>query len=224
LFIPRSRFPWVLVFLNQMVFKQRAMMRSVSLDHAALIFAGANVLEAPTTPHVSVVRSYHGTLSSIYLVLHSSSMRKPFALVLAIPLLAMTSWASACDLSCSLERSHSDCKLDGAAVSRDQSQASADMAMDPSMDMSDAASLAASDSNGLVHLHANTCTHNPCNETSASAISKSAAQHPLPTLLQATAFDAPFIVTLSHESPGASDKQKPPTLQPFDPLSVSLRL
>lgn len=150
------------------------------------------------------------------------AMRRVFAALLVTCLLAMTSWASACDLSCSLERSHSICKLSGASASSEPVTAS-DMDM-ANMDMHDDGSLTAQPENGLIHLHANSCTHNPCNETSVSAISKSATQHPVSALLQAIAFDVPSVVAVSYHSPSFSATQTPLTLQPFDPLTVSLRL
>jgi hypothetical protein len=144
------------------------------------------------------------------------TMRRVLATLLALPLLAMTSWASACDLSCSLQSFHSTCKLDGAAMPSGDQATSPDMAMDPNMQMPDMPPTEAP-----VHLHA-TCTHNPCNETSISALSKS-AQHSV-AVLQAIALDAPSVATLSYQSPRLSAEQRPPALQPFDPLSVSLRL
>ena len=145
------------------------------------------------------------------------AVRRVVAILLALPLLAMTSWASACDLSCSLQRFHSNCKLDGADVrSAEPVTASSAMVMDPTMQMP-----GMSPSEDPVHLHA-TCTHNPCNETSIWAISKS-AQHSVPAL-QAIALDTPSVALLSSHSLRLSASLGPPTLPPFDPLSVSLRL
>ena len=150
-------------------------------------------------------------------VVQSLVVRRVLAILLALPLLAMTSWASACDLSCSLQRFHSTCKLDGAAMpSAEPVTASSNMVMDPNMQMP-----GMSPTEAPVHLHA-TCTHNPCNETSISAISKS-AQHSVPTL-QAIALDTPFVASLSYQSLRLWAAQGPPALPPFDPLSVSLRL
>src|SRR5215472_6889582 len=93
-------------------------------------------------------------------------MRRFLAALLVMPLLAMTSWASACDLSCSLEPFHSICRL-ATAPSGQQISVSSDMAMDPNMAMPDETSLMPQmgAGNGPAHAHALSCTHNPCNET-----------------------------------------------------------
>jgi hypothetical protein len=147
------------------------------------------------------------------------TMRRGFAAVLVILLLAMTSWASACDLSCSLERVHSGCKLSGTSASSEPTASDMDMA---NMDMHDDGSVTAQPENGLVHLHANSCTHSPCNETSVSAISKS-AQHPVPAL-QLIAFERLSIAELSWQPSWPQHKVEPPSLQPFDPLAINLRI
>jgi hypothetical protein len=148
-------------------------------------------------------------------------MRRSFAALLVILLLAMTSWASACDLSCSLERVHSICKLPGTAASVEGTVPSSDMA---NMDMPDESSVTSQpESDGLVHQHINSCTHSPCNETSVSAISKSAAQHSVPAL-QLIVFERPTVAAITRQVTGASPEKEPPDLQPFDPLSVNLRI
>jgi hypothetical protein len=148
-------------------------------------------------------------------------MRRFFAVLIAISILAMTSWASACDLSCSLERFHSVCTLPGthsgdqvAVESSDIDMANMDMEMPED-------SVNAQPENGLVHLHANSCTHNPCNETSVSAISKS-AQHPVRALKLIT-FERPTVAAITWQVTATLERESP-DLQPFDPLSVNLRL
>lgn len=149
-------------------------------------------------------------------------MRKVFAPLLVACLLAMTSWASACELSCSLERFHSACKLPGTTSGEQVGAASSDMAMDPSMNMADEGSVTVEPENGLIHLHADSCTHNPCNETSVAAVSK-AAQHPVPAL-QLIACDRQPVATISWQVSWPSPERESLTIQPFDPLSVNLRL
>ena len=76
---------------------------------------------------------------------------------------------------------------------------------------------------GLPHLHGNSCTHSGCNESSISAISKSATQHPVQTLAF-IAFVLPNVsLSFGHMS-SIAPKHAPPDLPPFDPLSVSLRI
>ena len=95
--------------------------------------------------------------------------------------------------------------------------------MDPNMVMSDEGltSIQAESENGSIHLHVNTCTHNPCNETSVSAISK-AAQHPLPAL-QSVAIERPVVAPITSHTDTTPERESPNS-QPFDPLSVNLRL
>ena len=97
--------------------------------------------------------------------------------------------------------------------------------MSPNMEMpgeSSLSSLPESDA-GLIHLHANSCTQNPCNETSVSATSKPAIEHPVPTL-QLTAFELPSIAAMSWQTTRFMPERASPELQPFDPLSVNLRI
>jgi hypothetical protein len=159
-----------------------------------------------------------------------AAMRIAVASLLMTLLVAMTSWASACDLSCSLERSHSVCRLDGAATASTgqvapralAGRAQQEMAMDPTMVMSDEISATQGDT-GAPHLHSNSCAHSPCNETSISAISKSATQQPAQTLPFIAFVQAIASSSLMHVSSIAA-KQDPPDLPPFDPLSISLRI
>jgi hypothetical protein len=154
-------------------------------------------------------------------------MRRYFAAAVIILLVMLTSWASACDLSCSLGQFHSVCELRGTAPSAEhiESSPASDMAMNPNMDMPGESSLTSlpQSETGLIHLHANSCTHNPCNETSVSATSKSATEHPVPTL-QLTAFELPSIAAMSWLTTQFMPGRASASLQPFDPLSVNLRI
>jgi hypothetical protein len=145
-------------------------------------------------------------------------MHKGFAALLASSVVAMTSWASGCDLSCSLERIHSVCGLGWTAASEPMSP-QMDMS---SMDMPEHSLTAQPESNGLAHLHANSCTHSPCNEISISATWKSAPQ-PAPALAL-TGFERPLVSAIPGQVRWNIPEQKPPDLQPFDPLAVSLRI
>jgi hypothetical protein len=144
-----------------------------------------------------------------------------------ILMVAMTSWASACDLSCSLQQFHSLCKL-GTTAAGEQAGASpsSDMAMDANMDMSGESSLIAElgSENGPVHLHANSCTHNPCNETSVSATAKSGTERPQVHALQLFAFQTPPGAAIRSEVTPAAPERASPKLRLFDPLSITLRI
>ena len=143
-------------------------------------------------------------------------MRRCFAAALVVCLVAMTSWASACDLACSLPQFHSVCRLDLATSEMP--------AMDMSnMGMSEHSQMPDAESAGSVHLHANLCPHSPCNEISISAISKSATQHPVHAL-PLIAFERPTASVSVVQVSWITPKSEPPDLQPFDPLAVSLRI
>lgn len=156
-----------------------------------------------------------------------SPMRRCFAAAVIILIAALTSWASACDLSCSLGQFHSGCKLGGTAPSGEhvESSPSSDMAMNPDMDMPGESSLTSlpQSETGWIHLHANSCTHSPCDETSVSATSKSAIEHPV-LAVQLTAFELPSIAAISRQTTRFIPERESPGLPPFDPLSISLRI
>ena len=157
-------------------------------------------------------------------------------------LVAMTSWASACDLACSLGRTHSVCKFGGAAttstaqvasgalagraqhaMAMGQSMAGAmEGAMEGAMAMPDGTTLMEADT-GRPHLHSSYCTHSPCNESSITAISNSATQHPV-RALPVVAFVRPIVSTSFGHVSSIAATQQPRDLQPFDPLSVNLRI
>ena len=145
-------------------------------------------------------------------------MRRRFAAAIVVCLAAMTSWASACDLACSLPQFHSVCKLDVPTTS--EMPPDMDMSI---MNMSRHSQAADAESVGPAHLQANSCTHSPCNEISISAVSKSAAQHPvhvLPLVASAQPINSASIALLR----SSTTASKPPDLHPFDPLLVSLRI
>jgi hypothetical protein len=145
-------------------------------------------------------------------------MRRRFAAAIVVCLVAMASWAPACDLACSLPHFHSVCKLGVPATSE----------MPPDMDMSDMnmsghSQAADAESVGSAHLHANYCTHSPCNEISISAISKSAAQHRV-HVLPLVASGQPIISASIVLLRSSTTTSEPSDLHPFDPPLVSLRI
>lgn len=151
-------------------------------------------------------------------------MSKSLAALLVVPLLAMSSWASACDLSCSLKRPHSICERDGAAMpSAEPVTWPSEMAMDPTMVMPDETSVSQVDTDAPIPLHADSCTHSPCNETSASALSKSPTPHPVHALLL-IGFERPTVSAISLHVTRTTVEGGPPNTRPFDPLAVSLRI
>jgi hypothetical protein len=97
--------------------------------------------------------------------------------------------------------------------------------MDPNMAMADETSLMPQmgAGNGPAHLHAVSCTHNPCNETSVSAVSKSAAEHPV-YALHSIPLERPSVAAINSRATWSVLERESPHFQPFDPLSVNLRI
>lgn len=77
--------------------------------------------------------------------------------------------------------------------------------------------------NGSIHLRPDSCTHNSCNETSLSATSHPRTEH-LGRALQAIAFEHPVVEPISWQIAWLAPERQSPDLQPFDPLSVTLRI
>jgi len=94
------------------------------------------------------------------------------------------------------------------------------MAMDPNMampaDHTDA-------ENNPVGLHDKSCDHSPSNETSVSAISKPDTHHPARDW-QLIVSASPSVVATALQVDRSIPEQGSPKLQPFDPLSVNLRI
>jgi hypothetical protein len=150
-------------------------------------------------------------------------MRKGFATLLVLFLSTMTCWASACDLSCAFQRFHAACAADQGIAP----QPSVAVASDPPManiNMPGSSTSTQVQTGGSIHLHENSCTHSPCNETSVSAVSKSATHH-FVRALHSLGFVVPAaaVVVQLPVNWRASELQ-PPKLSPVDPLSVSLRI
>jgi hypothetical protein len=151
-------------------------------------------------------------------------VRRSLAALVIVLLVAMTSWAAACDLSCSIGQFHSVCMLDGGAMpSGAQVRSSSDVTMDPNMAMPEGASVTQTNAeNRLVSLHANSCAHSPCNETSVSSISKSAITHPV-RALPVIAFERLTVPAIAAQGSRLA-LEREPNPPPFDPLSISLRI
>ena len=93
--------------------------------------------------------------------------------------------------------------------------------MGPKMEMGDESS-AAQPQDGLIHLH-ELCTHNSCNEPSMSAIAKRSPENRAHAL-QFMRFEPPAARLIRSQVLWFITEEEPPNLQPFDPLSVSLRI
>ena len=154
-------------------------------------------------------------------MIEMTSMRRVFSALLIILLPAMTSWASACDLSCSLPQFHSSCHVQD-PEDRTEGAVSPKHAMDPKMEMGDESPAAAEPQNGFIYLH-DSCTHNSCNEPSISAIAKRAPENRA-HVLQFAPLEPPIARSIHSERPRFVTKEDPPNLRPYDPLSVNLRI
>lgn len=88
--------------------------------------------------------------------------------LLATALLAMTSWASACDLSCSLQRLHSGCLLNASTEGQEAGSMSAEM----NMGQENPAATVEADSTrhlGMILLMDVSCGHELCGRSSVAA-------------------------------------------------------
>jgi hypothetical protein len=150
-----------------------------------------------------------------------AGLRRAFSALLIILLPAMTSWASACDLSCSFPQFHSVCHPQD-QEEPSEADLSAQQAMDAKMEMSDLISAGAPSQNGSIYLH-DPCTHNSCNELSISAIAKRAPEHRAHGL-QFAGLELPAVGLIHSQKLRIVNKESRPNLQPFDPLSVNLRI
>jgi hypothetical protein len=154
-------------------------------------------------------------------MIEMASMRRVFSALLMILLPAMTSWASACDLSCSLPQFHSSCHWQG-PEERAEATHPSEHVMDTKMEMGEESSAAAEAQNGFIYVH-DACTHNSCNESSISAIAKQAPEHRAHGL-QFVGLELPTVRLIRSQKLRIVNKEGPPNLQPFDPLSVNLRI
>lgn len=151
--------------------------------------------------------------------------------LLSALLLAMSSWASACDLSCSLQQLHSSCQTQSAASSRERTAESAssnagmgyDMAMPP--EHSDHMTMAESDAKAaMVHLVATACTHRACDQGLSLASVRDGKDRTQLQSVQSVAVDTAHVPILSLGIRGIEPQEGPPPLGPVNPLFVSLRI
>jgi len=96
-------------------------------------------------------------------------LKGSLAAVLTIFLLAMSSWGSACDLSCSLQTLHSfGCQSASGLAEHQQTEtmpAGMDMSQQSHTDLAEAQSDSQA---GIVLLHDGSCTHEKCSQASVS--------------------------------------------------------
>lgn len=150
---------------------------------------------------------------------------------LSLFLLAVSSWAFACDLSCSLRQFHSNCETQGVASPGNQvaESDSSDMAMAHDMVMpgENGDHIGMTESGAkipMVHVVTTTasCTHRSCGQGSSLASGKSGTdriQSP-----QSVAIDAVHFPILSARIHGVEPQEGSPPLGSLNPLFSSLRI
>ena len=91
-------------------------------------------------------------------------VRRSLAVLITVFLLAMSSWASACDLSCSLAKFHSGCQTQGASSQEELTAETMPADMPMGQDMK-----TAQEHDYQVHLDTKLCMHEPCSLISTPA-------------------------------------------------------
>jgi hypothetical protein len=107
---------------------------------------------------------------------NSVLFRRAFSAILIVSLFLMSSWASACDLSCTLAKLHSGCQTQSAASSERTTADSMppDMPMGENMESSQGQDSHTGDSDfgrsaAMGHWDSKLCIHEPCSQISAPA-------------------------------------------------------
>jgi hypothetical protein len=141
--------------------------------------------------------------------------------LLVAVLLAMSSWSSACDLSCALKGSHPGCKTEQTEVAKKaaSNDAGAEMDMSHCMHATDANEEAATDQS----LSATPCSHDACQPTAVYTAAKGFAMH-LQHYATPSLFPASMPSLTSHSKRFTQREYPPPKTASFDPISISLRI
>lgn len=103
------------------------------------------------------------------------SAKGPIAGFLVAVLLTMSSWSSACDLSCALTNRHAGCAAGQAAAVQNAAGSAAEPEMDMSHCMHDAGDTAQPPAEPS--LYANPCAHDACRLIAVSTAAKNLAAH-----------------------------------------------
>jgi hypothetical protein len=151
----------------------------------------------------------------------------PFSGLLAVFLLAMTSWSSACDLSCSLASRHLECEAEQAAQPpRMAEAATSHMDMEHCPHATSVVSGVASGEQAATEpsVTAAPCLHEACRQLAVSTAAKRAAERARRSAARWTAMamiqpasSSALFRTIEREEP-------PPKTTPLVLLSTSLRI
>jgi len=203
---------------------------------------GSNDEDAPF--QFEAAQTIRTTTSQLIMVVMEISCDKPHAKeytfrvrvqslvagLLSAFLLAVSSWSSACDLSCSLRQFHSNCETQGVASpgERVAESDSSDMAMPHDMVMprenGDHMAMAELDAKAAIHLVATTCTHQACDQGLSLASVNAGKDHTQLQGVQSVAVVAVHAPILSLRIRAVEPQGVPLPLGPVNPLSVSLRI
>jgi hypothetical protein len=148
------------------------------------------------------------------------------AILIAI-FLATSSWASACDLSCTLAKLHSGCQTQSASSPKQLTADSmpADMPMGEDMETPQGQDSHSGDSDfshsaAMDHWDSKLCVHEPCSQISAPAFPPQ-ADHSQPNSLHWIAISISSPVSLSTAFHSIRIGPSPPKLLATPPLQVT---
>lgn len=145
------------------------------------------------------------------------------ATVLTISLLALSSWASACDLSCSLQSFHPACQS-ATAQTEDQETGVMSVGMDMSQESRTDLAEASSDSQvGMVLLKDVSCTHEVCGQASISASAVGTDHGQFKSTHGAAVSAIQLSVNLLRPS-YMKTEASPPNISAISPISINLRI
>ncbi len=162
---------------------------------------------------------------------NSVQFRRAFSAILIVSLFLMASWASACDLSCTLAKLHSGCQTDSASSSEQPTADSmpADMPMGEDMETPQGQDSHAGDSDvtrnaAMAHWDSKVCVHEPCSQISVSAFPPQ-VDHAQPNSLDWTTVNISSPVSLAIAFQWIRIGPSPPNLLTTLPLrAATLRI
>jgi hypothetical protein len=162
---------------------------------------------------------------------NSVQLRKAFSTILIVSLFLMSSWASACDLSCTLTRLHSGCQTQSTSSPKELSADSmpADMPMGENMGTTQGQDSRSGDSDvshnaAMGHWNSKLCVHEPCSQISAPAFPPQVDPSRLNSL-HSIAISISTPVSLSTDFHWISIGPSPPKLLATTPLrATTLRI
>ena len=142
--------------------------------------------------------------------------------VLSLLLFSMSCWASACDLSCSLDALGTGCE--GTSASQPNQQQTASMPADMQMDHGQMGETASASSALLRSHHSRSCAHESCDQAALSSPVAPRVDHPRVSRMQSAAIFALRFTELDLRLQWTQDEAPPPGISAHHPLSINLRI